>query len=133
MARLIQAVQKYGPKVERVPTATTALLARHLAGRTGLHQTQVNIVLDELLEAILHYNSIGMPVKLNGIGTFGVSVDRHGRRRVTFLSSGPIRRGLNSELTQDLVIRNSANIGISNEALKELWDAEHPEDPLEMF
>mgnify|MGYP000266768896 CR=1 FL=1 len=48
MARLIQAMQKYGPKVERSRTAPPEHVAGWLARGTGLNVSQVEMVLREL-------------------------------------------------------------------------------------
>lgn len=132
MARLIQAVAKYGPKVERTRTAPPDHVAHYVARGTGLSPNQVALVLGELHEAILYFNSVGTPVKLEGIGTFGVSLARDGRRRITFSSAGPLRRGMNGEMARTIPVVNAANIGLDNVGLKALWDADHPDDPLEI-
>jgi len=132
MARLIQAMQKYGPKVERSRTAPPEHVAGWLARGTGLNVSQVEMVLRELHEAVLYFNKIGTPVKLSGLGTFAVSVDRHGRRRIGLRADMGLRRGMNGEHASLLPLRNADNIGIDNAAFKTLWDAEHPDDPLEI-
>ena len=104
--------------------------AAALLGRFGAFAAATP--LGELQEAIVFFNTQGTPVKLPGIGTFGVSVSRDGQRRISFISSGPLRRGVNGELGRDLPVANSMNIGLDNAGLKALWDAEHPDDPLEI-
>ena len=64
MARLIQAVAKYGPKVERGRMAGIDQVSELVAKGTGLSDGQVNLVLRELHNAILFYNRTGVPVQL---------------------------------------------------------------------
>jgi hypothetical protein len=129
MARLVTAVAKYGPKVARKPTAQLPEVSRWIARGTGLTDGQVSLALKELRDAILYFNASGSPVKLDGIGIFGVSVDRNGRRNITFYADQSLRRGA---ATSDLTIRNHANIGLDNAGYKALWDADHPDDPLDI-
>ena len=43
-----------------------------------------------------------------------------------------LKKGMNGASAFDGRMNNRANIALSNEDLKELWDADHPDDPLEI-
>ena len=130
MARLIQAVAKYGPKVERNKVAKIDDVAEFVARGTGLSDSQVGMVLRELHKAVLTFNRKGTPVQLPGLGTFGVSVTLDGRRKMTFRPDSDLRYGMNEpKVRAKLPIANANNIGLDNAGLKALWDAEHPDDP----
>ncbi len=132
MARLVSAVSKYGPRVARKPTAQLPEVSKWIARGTGLTESQVTMALMELSGAILQFNATGTPVKLPGIGIFGVSVDRNGRRKMTFFSDQTLRVAVNGSEGRKLPIRNQGTIGLDNAGYKALWDAEHPDDPLEL-
>jgi hypothetical protein len=132
MARLVQAVAKYGPRVIRDSTVELDALARWMAHGTNISAGQITMLLMELHDAIVTFNAGGQAVKLPGLGTFGTSVDRHGRLAVTFYTDPQLRRKLNARGTGGLVIQNRRNIGLDDAGYKALWDAEHPDDPVEL-
>ena len=70
MAKLIQAVQRYGPRL--LPSRTAGLddVAEWLAGRSGLTRGQVMLVLLELYATVSYFNRGGSAVKLPGLGLF---------------------------------------------------------------
>jgi nucleoid DNA-binding protein len=132
MATLIEAVRQYGPKVKRNNTVQLEQLANWVAMRTSLNKSEVAMTLAELNEAILFFNCQGTPVKLPGLGTFAPSIDRHGNYRINVRTDQALVKGINSAQAFTGAVDNRGNIGLSNEALKERWDTEHPADPLEL-
>jgi hypothetical protein len=69
MAKLLQAIVQYGPKLEHTKTAQLEQLAEFMAMRTGLNKSEVMMVLQEQSEAIVHFGKNGTPVKFPGVGT----------------------------------------------------------------
>lgn len=132
MAYLIQAIQTYGPKVELNQTAQVKELAEWLSMRTGANQNETTMLLHELKEAILYFNRQGTPIKLPGLGIFSPSIDRAGAFKVNLRADAALTKGINSPNAYVGRIANRQNIGLDNQALKALWDAEHPGDPLEL-
>jgi nucleoid DNA-binding protein len=132
MARLVQAVAVYGPRAVLTPTARLDELAEWLAPRSGLNKSDVVRVLLELNEAIIFFNRRGTAVQLSGIGRFGPTVRGDGRIRVTYRPDPQLRNGLNANGGYRGEIRNRSRIGLGPAGYKELWDADHPEDPLEL-
>ena len=59
MARMMEAVRDYGPKLELNPTAHLEQVADWMAMRTGLNTSEVVMVLHEINEAILFFNGQG--------------------------------------------------------------------------
>jgi hypothetical protein len=55
MARIVQAVNVYGPKLQLNPTAKLAQVADWMAMHTGLNKSEVMMVLQEMSEAILYF------------------------------------------------------------------------------
>jgi hypothetical protein len=89
-------------------------------------------VLQELNEAVLYFNGLGTPVKMDGIGTFRPGIDRNGMMRINITPDASLTKGLNNSDAFNGKIDNRSSIGLTNEAYKALWDAAHPDDPLKL-
>ena len=131
MATLLQAIQAYGPKLTLNQTAGLDKIVEWMSSRTGLNKSEVMMVLQELSEGILFFNRQGTPVKLPGVGTFTPSINRKGTYKVNFRADQALKKGMNAPGAYDGRMQNRGNIGLSNEELKALWDADHPDDPLQ--
>jgi len=101
MATILQASTQYAPRLELRTTAQLEKIAEWMAMRTGLNKSEVMMVLQEVSEAILN-----------------------------FRADMELKSGINAHNAYGGEVKNKANAGITNERLKELWDAEHPADPL---
>lgn len=130
MATLLDAVRTYGPSLRLGITAQMDDVANLMAVRTGFNRNEVMMVLQELQEIILYFNRLGMPVKLPGVGTFAPSLDRAGRYRIHLRIDAALKKGINLPETYKGRIHNKQNIGLDNTGYKQLWDADHPTDPL---
>jgi hypothetical protein len=133
MARLIQALREYGPKLELGPTADTQdVLEWIVAHNRFLHKSTLHVALMEIVEALLHFNSQGVPVKLEGLGTFTPTIDRDGAIRHSYRADVEIKQRSNAAGAYTGRIANREHIGLDNAGYKALWDADHPDDPLEI-
>jgi len=128
----MQAVRDYGPKVKLNPTAQLEQVADWMAMRTGLNKSEVMMVLQETNEAILYFNSQGTPVKLPGVGTFTPSVSREGTFKINLRADAGLKKRLNAPDAYTGTLLNKNRIGLDNAGYKELWDADHPDDPLDI-
>ncbi|MBI5935113.1 MAG: hypothetical protein HY867_15540 [Chloroflexi bacterium] len=132
MAKLLQAVTQYGPRVELKPTAKLEKVAEWVSMRTGLNKSEVMMVLQEMSEVVLYFNKDGVPVKLPGVGTFTPGVDGEGTYNIGFRADMDLKNGINTPNAYQGEVKNSERIGWTHQQYKELWDSEHPEDPLEI-
>lgn len=132
MARLLQAISAYGPKLELNQTAQLNQVVDWMSSRTGLNKSEVMMVLQELNEAILTFNGQGTPVKLPDIGTFSPGIKTDGTFKINFRTDNGLKKGINSPDAYTGRLKNKSNIGLSNEEYKALWDADNPSDPLEI-
>ncbi len=132
MANILQASTQYGPKLASNPMARLDQVADWMAMRTGLNKSEIIMVLQELNEAILFFNKQGTPVKLPGIGIFSPSIRRTGEFKINFRTDTNLKNSINATGAYSGTVLNKANIGIDSTSLKELWDADHPDDPLEV-
>jgi hypothetical protein len=128
MAKLIQAIGTYGPRVEVARTVQTRQIAEYIAGRTSLNRGEIENVLRELNEAIVFFAKQGSAVKLEGVGIFAPSVDLGGAFDVGFRLDTSIDGALNGPGAFSGEIANRENVGKSSADLKALWNTAHPDD-----
>jgi len=100
--------------------------------RTGLNKSEVMMVLQETNDAVLYFNSQGTPIKLPGVGTFTPSVDREGTFKINFRADMDLKKRINAGGAYTGTVLNKNRIGLDNAGYKELWDADHADDPLEI-
>ena len=132
MAKIVQAVNIYGPKLEHKPTAGLEKVSEWAAMRTGLNKSEVLMSLQEFSDAILNFCKDGTPVKLPGVGTFTPDIDREGNINIGFRADMALKKVIKSVDNYQGVIANKNRIAIDNAAYKQLWDADHPDDLLEI-
>jgi hypothetical protein len=132
MAHFIQAVRRFGPRIIPKEPVSQEQLHERLALATGLRRSQVAHMLIELSDAIAAYASIGASVHLAGIGRFYNASDIQGRLRLHYSPDSELRKALPGLDKFRGDVANRENVGISPAGLKALWDAEFPEDPLEL-
>lgn len=132
MATLFEAIAVHGPRLEYNRTLEIDQIAEWLAARNGVPAAQTEMVLKEMRAAAIYFCRTGTPVRLPGVGRFRPSLDRNGVFRVNMVPDPAVSRALNAPGTYTGVINNAANIGLPNDGYKALWDAAHPEDPLEL-
>jgi nucleoid DNA-binding protein len=132
MAKFFEAVRDFGPKVKTNQTLQLNQLAAWISMRTSVNKSEVAMVLQELNEAVLYFNGQGTPVKLEGLGTFKPGVDRNGKLRIKVRPDSTLNKTINNTAAFSGVIAYKAHAGLSNEEYKALWDAAHPDDPLEV-
>jgi HU domain fused to wHTH, Ig, or Glycine-rich motif len=132
MANLIQAIQKFGPKLRLNNLVAQNDLAEWIAMRTGQTPGEVALMLLELAAAVLYFNRRGTPVKLAGLGVFSPTISRNGKYRIKVRTDPALVKGINADAAFNGRVLNRDAIGLDNAGFKALWDAEHPDDPLEI-
>jgi hypothetical protein len=132
MARLIESIVAFGPKLIYGRTANLDDIALLLSKRSGLSALDAEMALRELSGAIIHQLRGGQPVKLPGIGRLRATVGRGGRMRVHVVADVALVKALNAPGTYRGEMANRARIGLDDAGYKALWDGVHPEDPLEV-
>lgn len=132
MAKFIEAIRRYGPRLKLNSTVPLRELAHWISMRTSLNENEVLMVLQELKAAILYFNCLGTPVKLPGLGRFSPSIAVNGTYRINLRLDSELRDRINFPKAFSGRIENRGNVGIAKEDLKSLWDAENPSDPLEL-
>lgn len=132
MATLIQAIRTYGPRVQLHPTAQLEEVSNWMAVRTGANKNEALMLLQELTEAVLYHNRWGKAVKLPGLGTFSPTVDRSGNFRIRVRIDPRLQKDITATQIYLGQMVNREHIGFTGREYKSLWDADHPDDPLEL-
>lgn len=129
MAKLIQAVAKYGPRIELIEAADTERFMELITQRTTLSAGVVKNVQESEVETLIGLLKEGRPVH-TGIAIFTPSIDLEGNIDISVRVDKRILTALNAYGAFTGKVLRSENIGKSTEELAELWNEEHPEDPI---
>lgn len=132
MANILQAVNAYGPKLDLNKTAQLDQVVAWMSSRTGVNKSEVLMIMQELHEGILFFNGQGTPVKIPGVGTFTPGINRHGEMKINFRPDVALKKGINNADAYVGRMANKSAAGLTNEELRALWDADHPDDPLKI-
>lgn len=131
MAKKIKVISAYAPRIKLLPTVSLTELIKFLAGRTGLNQGEVNLVMNEFEYAVYFYHRVGRPVKLPGLGTYSPGIKMDGTIRVGHRSDSGLKKRLNDSDGFEGTVLNNEHVGKSLDDLVELWNTEHPDDLVE--
>ena len=129
MAKVIQAVTAYRPRLDLADTATEARFMELITQRTTLSPGVVKNVQESEVEVLIGLLLDGRPVH-TGIAIYTPSIDTDGNIDIHVRVDKRILRALNAEGAFRGHIINKENIGKSSEELTALWNAEHPDDPV---
>ena len=130
MAKLLQAVVAYGPKIELMDAAEPQRFMEMLTHRTTLSAGVVRNVQESEVEALIDLLQEGRPVH-TGIAIFTPSVDLEGNLNINVRVDKRMVAALNAPGAFSGKIRNRENIGKSSYELVELWNEEHLDDPVQ--
>ena len=78
MANILQAYQRYRPRVVRGEPAGHAEIADYIGESTGLDKHEIRMSLGKLADAIIHYARMGRGIKLEGILSLWPTTDTTG-------------------------------------------------------
>ena len=106
MAKLIQAVGLYGPRVTVARTVQTRQIAEYIASRTSLNRSEIEGVLRDPI------------IDLGGVLDVGFRLDTS------------IDGALNAPGAFTGEVTNRENVGKSSADLKQLWNTDHPDDQI---
>ena len=130
MARRIQVISICRPRIRQGNTVQKPELLRRATHATGLVQGTIDMVISELRDQIIEITRSGRPVKIEGLGTWTSNIGLDGSLDLQYRADTALVNALNVPGTFTGSIRNRPNIGKSGDELVELWNLEHPEDPV---
>lgn len=131
MAKRIEAIRYYRPRLKRMRRVETDEFVEYVAGISSLTEGDVRHALADISHALLSLIRAGQSVRLQGLGLIMPGIDTKGNFTVRLK---PDRRLLgNVRRTNDFFgeVVNRQYIGKSSDDLVALWNAEHPENPVE--
>jgi hypothetical protein len=131
VAKRIQAIAAYRPKIDLGETVMEEELSAYIARGTALNAGEIQNVLRELHEALVFFARRGSPVRIQGLGIFRPTIQTDGRFRLRLRLDRSLDRDLNVEGAASCTVLNESNIGSSVGEMVARWDAEHPDDPIE--
>ncbi len=129
MASRISVLNRYRPQIEYGDTADWREVAEFIESISTLNKSDIIGVLTGLQEAVVHFNSRGRGVKLEGLGTYLPNINYQGEFDVAHRLDKRLKRELNNGSFSGK-IRNKKSIGKSAAEVIALWNAEHPDDPV---
>lgn len=131
MAKKIEALGAYRPRIELGSTVQRDELVEYLSSRTGINEGLLIFVLQEVRDAIISYSRRGRGVKLDGLGTYLPNIKLDGTLNVEHRLDRGIKEALNKPRSFSGSIENREHIGKTVEELVKVWNTEHPNDPIE--
>lgn len=132
MASYMQAVSRYGPRVIQGPHALEDELVAWMAADAGANSHAVRLVLGQMGRALRFYLRRGSPVVLPGVGRFRLTMGQDLELRLNFTVDKDLRRDLRDRRTFVGRTENTQHARWTPEQYKAHWDAEFPDDPLEL-
>lgn len=132
VAQLIQAVAVYRPRVQQGRTIDLDILSERLSRGSLSSRAIARMVLEELAEETQKALRAGDQVVIPGLGRFRMSLRMGGKIRPHALVDAGLRRELSNLESFKGVIVNRDNLHMSTAEIVELWNAEHPDDPVEL-
>ena len=127
MARLIQAVAAYGPRIELLPAIEPEHYIDSLILRTTLSRGVVISVQDSEVEMLITFLTEGRPVH-TGIAIFTPAIDLQGNLKVNVKVDKRVIRALNAPDAFKGKVKHKENIGKTLPELADQWDEDHPDD-----
>lgn len=127
MAKVIQAVAKYGPRIELIEAADEDRFMKLITQRTTLSSGVVKNVQESEVETLIGLLLEGRPVH-TGIAIFTPSIDLEGKIDISVRVDKRILSALNAAGAFTGKVLHSENIGKSVQDLAQLWNEDHPED-----
>ena len=131
MAKRIQAINKYCPRIVLGKTIQLKELVNYIADRTGLNKGDIQIALSELSAAIQFFNKQGQGVKLEGLGTYQPKIDLQGKYSVLHRLDKEIENSLNTPGAFSGEVTNKEYIGKTVDDLVAKWNEDNPTDLVE--
>lgn len=132
MAKLIQAIAAYGPRIELTKPVDPETFMKMITRRTTLSSGVVKNVQESEVEALIDFLKEGRPVH-TGIAIFTPIIDLEGNFTVSVRVDKRITAQLNIPGEFKGIVNNSENIGKTSTEIAVHWDADHPTNLIEDF
>ena len=131
MAKRIVAIKHYRPRLKRTRRVEPDEFAEYVAGISSLTVGDVRHALADISFALLSLLRAGQSVRLEGLGLIMPGIDTQGNFVVRLKPDRKLRIDVTQATEFYGKVINRQHIGKSGDALVALWNAEHPDDPVE--
>lgn len=128
MAKEVQAVRAYTPRIVHEQLVEMSMLAQAIAARTSFNTGAILNMLYEFKEVLTYYALSGFPVRLEGLGIFSPTVNKDGKFDLNYRTDLSLKSELNKRGAYRGVLKNRNMIGKSMDDMIERWNQEHPDD-----
>ena len=129
MAKLLQAVVAYGPKIDLMEAAQAKRFIDLITRRTTLSAGVVKNVQESEMETLIDLLMEGRPVH-TGVAIFTPSIDLEGNFNINVRVDKRMVAALNAPGAFTGKIKNSENLGKTSHELAELWNEKHRDDQI---
>lgn len=129
MAKMLQAVAVYGPRIDLMEAADPQLFMELITRRTTLSAGVVKNVQESEIETLISLLKEGRPVH-TGIAIFTPSIDLEGNLNINVRVDKRMLTALNAPGAFSGSIKHRENIGKTSQGLAEIWNEENPENPI---
>lgn len=129
MAKKIQAITAYRPRIDMGATADTRRFFNLVTQRTTLSPGVVMNVQESEVEALTGLLAEGRSVR-TGVAVYTPTIRMDGSVRVRVRVDQRILDALNAPGALNGKLINAENVGKTAEDLAQQWNAAHPDDPV---
>ena len=129
MAKLIQAIATYGPRIDLGRQVNPQHYMEMITHRTTLSSGVVKNVQESEVETLIGLLNEGRPIH-TGIAIFTPTIDLKGNIGVSVRVDKRILAALNVPRAFTGKVANRKNIGKTSQEIADLWNKEHPDDPV---
>ena len=127
MAKLLQAVVAYGPRIDLIEAAQPQRFMELVTRRTTLSAGVVRNVQESEMETLIDLLTEGRPVH-TGVAIFTPSIDLEGNLNINVRLDKRMIAALNAPGAFTGKIKNRENLGKTSQELAEHWNEEHPDN-----
>ena len=131
MAKLIQAIATYGPRIQLLEAVLPQRFMELITHRTTLSTGVVKNVQESEVETLIGLLKEGRPVH-TGVAIFTPVIDSKGNLSVSVRVDKRINTALNTPGAFAGRIGNSNNIGKTTQEIVSLWNDANPDDLIEL-
>ena len=129
MAKKIQAIQAYRPRIDLGDSTKTERFLELITQRTTLSPGVVKNVQESEVETLIGLLLDGHAVH-TGTALYTPNIDVEGKFSVTVRVDKRILRALNGDGAFRGKLINAENIGMTSDQMVAVWNEEHPTDPV---
>ena len=130
MAKLIQAIAAYAPKIELIEAVDPDKFMTMITRRTTLSSGVVKNVQESEVETLIDFLTDGRPVH-TGVAIFTPVIDTQGNLTVSVRVDKRILAALNIPGAFKGTVNNSENIGKTSEEFAVQWNDQNPDNLIE--